>query len=462
MSSRPFHGVAYDRLREQQVEKSLLRKLDLRMSILVLVHTINLMDRSNVAAARLRGFEEDLHLEGQQFNTILSTLYIGYTLMQVPSNIFLDKTGKPSVYLPTSMVIWGLLTVLMGHFMGAVCTRFFLGFFEAAFFPGTLLLLSKWYTREELGQRTAVLGCANMISNTFGSLLASAILDRMDGFMGQAGWRWLFYIEGFMTVFVAICAIFILPDFPATSSSWLTAAEHALAKLRMEENVGGGSEDMEDSGGGKSGLQLALSDWKVWWLALALTSLTVSLSFNAFFPTLSATLGYTSTRSLLLCAPPWIFATFAAFFMSRHSDQAGERFGHIAASLLVAISGFLMATVTMNTAVRYFSLFLMAQSYSGFIIFLAWISSSISHTSSKRAVALAFINAFSMSGSIAGSYVWQKSWGPSYWISCVICAGSGALCIMMSWIFRRHLIHLNQENEAKIEAGRSSGFTYLL
>jgi hypothetical protein len=120
-----------------------------------------------------------------------------------------------------------------------------------------------------------------------------------------------------MTVFVAICAIFILPDFPATSSSWLTAAEHAFAKSRMEENVGGGSEDMEDSGGGKSGLQLALSDWKVWWLALALTSLTVSLSFNAFFPTLSATLGYTSTQSLLLCAPPWIFATFAAFFMSR-------------------------------------------------------------------------------------------------------------------------------------------------
>jgi sugar phosphate permease len=130
--------------------------------------------------------------------------------------------------------------------------------------------------------------------------------------------RWLFYIEGFITVFVAICAIFILPDFPATSSSWLTAEEQALAKLRMEEDVTGGDEEqMKDFSSGKSGLQLALSDWKVWWLAVALTSLKILLSFAAFFPTISATLGYTSTQSLLLCAPPWVFATFAAFFISR-------------------------------------------------------------------------------------------------------------------------------------------------
>ncbi|KAJ8593294.1 hypothetical protein M405DRAFT_762180 [Rhizopogon salebrosus TDB-379] len=86
------------------------------MSILVLIYILNYIDRNNAAAARLRGFEEDLHLEGQQFNTILSVLYIGYTLMQVPSNMYLDKIGKPSIYLPTCMVIWGLISVLTGQF----------------------------------------------------------------------------------------------------------------------------------------------------------------------------------------------------------------------------------------------------------------------------------------------------------------------------------------------------------
>ena len=37
---------------------------------------------SDCSAARLRGFEEDLHLEGNQFATVLSVLYVGYISMQ--------------------------------------------------------------------------------------------------------------------------------------------------------------------------------------------------------------------------------------------------------------------------------------------------------------------------------------------------------------------------------------------
>jgi len=121
-----------------------------------------------------------------------------------------------------------------------------------------------------------------------------------------------------VTVFVAICAMFILPDFPTTSSYWLTPEEQALAQLRMKEDNGGGNEEeIEDIKNGKSDLKQALTDWKVWWLALALTSLKVLLAFTEFFPTISATLGYTPTVSLLLCVPPWVFATCGGLFMSR-------------------------------------------------------------------------------------------------------------------------------------------------
>ena len=61
-----------------------------------------------------------------------------------------------------------------------------------------------------------------------------------------------------------------------------------------------------------------MKDWKTYWLALALTSMVVSLSFNAFFPTLSATMGFDRTVTLLLCAPPWAFATLLAFVVSRY------------------------------------------------------------------------------------------------------------------------------------------------
>jgi hypothetical protein len=40
-----------------------------------------------LSAARLQGFEADLHLQGQQFNTLLGILYVGYILMQIPSYV---------------------------------------------------------------------------------------------------------------------------------------------------------------------------------------------------------------------------------------------------------------------------------------------------------------------------------------------------------------------------------------
>lgn len=127
----------------------------------------------------------------------------------------------------------------------------------------------------------------------------------------------MFYIEGSLTVFVAIVAIFILPDFPATSFNWLSPIERRLALKRMEEDYAGIGDQVETEQGHTAGFISAMTDWKVWWLALALMSIVVSLSFNAFFPTLSATMGYNRTITLLLCAPPWIFATLVAFAVTR-------------------------------------------------------------------------------------------------------------------------------------------------
>ncbi|KAG8759720.1 hypothetical protein FRC11_001540 [Ceratobasidium sp. 423] len=372
------------------------------------------IDRNNAAAARLRGFEEDLGLRGQEFATILSIFYVGYILMQVPS------------------------------FIPALLTRFFLGFVEAAFFPGALFILSKWYKREELGLRTAILYCGSLSSNAFGGLLAAGILDGMEGKLGHAAWRWLFYVEGAITIAVAILAIFILPDFPSTSSRWLSPTEQRLAELRMIEDAGGEADHDSSTEGPFYGFMLTVKDWKVWWLAVALAAQVVGLSFNSYFPTLTSTLGYNRTISLLLCAPPWGFASIVSFICSRHADKTGERFYHIAGSYLVGIIGFIIAEVTMNVAARYLALFLMAQSYAGFIIFWAWCSNSLPRPSSKRAVALALINSFSQLGNVSGSYVWPTKWGNTYRNSYGICTACFGLTIIMCFMFRQYLIHLNR------------------
>ena len=78
---------------------------------------------------------------------------------------------------------------------------------------------------------------------------------------------------------------------------------------------------------------------------------------SQYFPTLTATLGYDRTVTLLLVAPPWAFAVIVAFINARHLDKVGERFWHIVVPLMVGMIGFIIALSTMNTAARYISLY---------------------------------------------------------------------------------------------------------
>ena len=197
-----------------------------------------------------------------------------------------------------------------------------MGIVEASFFPGALFLISKWYKHSELGLRTALLFCGNIISNAFGALIASAILDNMEGVLGRAAWRWLFYIEGSLTIVVAVCAIFILPDFPETTKSgWLTEEEVRLAVRRMEAD----SDDSDEAAGSRSlmrGFWMAVFDPHVWILTVAMLCQIMANGFTAWFPTIVSTLGYDRTVTLLLCAPPYLYTALQTFFLSRCVSHA--------------------------------------------------------------------------------------------------------------------------------------------
>lgn len=73
--------------------------------------------------------------------TCVSILFVGYLLMQIPSNLMLNKFGKPAIYLPCAMMAWGLISTLTAaarNYAGLLVTRFFLGFIEAAYFVCTI------------------------------------------------------------------------------------------------------------------------------------------------------------------------------------------------------------------------------------------------------------------------------------------------------------------------------------
>lgn len=408
--SETEHHAAMAPERRAAVEKSMKRKLDTRCSLFVLIYIMNYLDRNNIAAARLKGLERDLSLDYNQYATCLSILYAGYILMQVPSNIFINRIERPSLYIACAMLVWGLISTLSGNaqtFTHMVVIRFFLGFSEAVFLPGALLLLSKWYTRKELALRNAILFCGNLISNAFSALVGAGVLSNMEGTLGHAAWRWLFWIEGAVTMAIAISSAFILPDLPHNTKGF-TEEELYVAQLRMTEDVGEADLDSSEQGV-FDGLVMTLEDFKVYLLCLVLTAYVIGLSFNAYFPTLTGTLGFGYVPTLLLSSPPWAFSCIVSLFNAWHSDRTQEKFWHIVGPIFFGIIGFIISMSTLNVAARYVALFLQASSYAGFIVFYSWISSSFPRPPAKRAVALALVNAFSQLGNIAGSYVWNLS-----------------------------------------------------
>ncbi|KAG1817977.1 major facilitator superfamily domain-containing protein [Suillus subaureus] len=456
-------------------ERALVRKLDSRlMPTAVVIYILNYIDRVAVTAARLQGLEQDLGMTDIQYDTILAILYASYCPAQIPSNMILSYISRPSLYIGACVVAWGLTSAMTGvttNFAGIMGCRIFIGLPEAAFYPGIMYLLSRWYTRKELAVRSAWFYCGLLISNAFGSLIAAGILARMQGVLGLSAWRWLFYIEGAITMFFGFLTMWLLPDFPH-NTRWLNAAERRLAQVRLAEDAGEADKD-SDNLTIFDGLFLAIKDPKTIIFMFMSCSQLLGLSYINFFPTLTSTLGFGTTATFLMAAPPWIFASICCVLGAWHADRSGERFFHIAGWWWVVILGYIISLSTMATGGRYFSLFLMTTGYCGFALTLTWVANAIPRPPAKRSVAMGLVNGFGNLGNLMGSYVWKASWGPQYHQSMIIALCSlvlsTALSVLIRWMLIKENKHMDMVEKELMEgpgrerieeAARLEGITF--
>jgi MFS family permease len=177
---------------------------------------------------------EDLSLSGTEYSWCATVFFFTYCLFEIPSNLLL-KRFRPSVWLPSIMIAWGTVMTLMGlvqDYHGLLIARVFLGVAEAGLYPGVAYYLTTWYVREELAFRQGLFFSAASMAGAFSGLLAYAIAQ-MDGVGGYAGWRWIFILEGLLTVVVAVAAFFLLYDFPDTAK-FLTTEEKAWVIHRLK------------------------------------------------------------------------------------------------------------------------------------------------------------------------------------------------------------------------------------
>jgi MFS family permease len=79
---------------------------------------------------------KDLNLSIDQYNSVVSILFVGYIGFQVPSNMIIGKISRPALYICLACIAWGIvsaLTAAVQNYIGLMMCRVALGITEAVF-----------------------------------------------------------------------------------------------------------------------------------------------------------------------------------------------------------------------------------------------------------------------------------------------------------------------------------------
>ena len=205
--------------------------------LLLLCYIVAMIDRLNVGYAKLQ-FMADLHFDEAVFGMAAGSLYVGYILFEVPSNLMLERAGVRLTLLRI-MTLWGVFAMAMAfaaNRWGFYATRFMIGAAEAGFFPGVLFYLTLWFPSGWRARITSLFAVAVPLSGVVAAPASSWIMTHMAGVADLRGWQWLFLIEGAPAVVLGVIAYFVLPDRPA-NARFLSADEKARIARDLEEDA---------------------------------------------------------------------------------------------------------------------------------------------------------------------------------------------------------------------------------
>ena len=328
-----------------QIEKATMRRVLLRLvPFLMVCYFFALLDRVNIGFAALQ-MNKDLGLTPTMFGFAASLFFVSYFLVEVPSNLALQKVGARR-WIARIMISWGLVTACMAFVVGPYslyATRFILGAAEAGFFPGAILYLTYWLPAQYRARILATFTVSIPLATFLGSPLSVSLLE-LDGVFDLRGWQWLFIMQGMPTILLGVACLFVLTDRPA-QASWLTAEQREWLTGRMEAEAA-----VRKPVGHLSLWQLATNKY---FLVMALVCSGASATgsvLSVWQPQLLKSFGLSNLQTGFINAIPYGIATVLMVLWGRHSDSTNERRWHTAIPLLLAAGGFTALGVT-GTAV---------------------------------------------------------------------------------------------------------------
>lgn len=324
------------------LEQRTMRRVAWRiMPFMMICYLFAILDRGNVGMASLQ-MVQDLGMTKAVFGFGASLFFFSYFLMEVPSNLALQRFGARR-WIARIMITWGLVSAGMALVQGQnsfYVMRFILGAAEAGFFPGVLLYLTYWLPAGYRGRLIALFGISIPAATFIGSPLGGILLG-LDGLLGLRGWQWLFLLEGIPTVLLGIVCLFYLTDRPE-QAHWLREEERTWLCGELEREKASRPAAARKTGWG-SFLDL-LRKPTVWAMALACSGASAAGSvLGVWQPQLLKSFGLTNFETGLINSVPYGVACVLMVLWGRHSDRTKERRWHTALALLLIATGFLGA-----------------------------------------------------------------------------------------------------------------------
>lgn len=159
-------------------------------------------------------------------------------VFEIPAMMIMSRPKCARFFLPIAEVCWSVLTfaqcrIRNEHDIYGI--RFLLGVLETPVSSGTMYILSSWYRSDELFKRAGVWFVSSNLGSFIGGYMQAAAHETLDGVHGMAGWRWLFIIDGCISLPIALAGFFFFPGLPSGRKVWwLTDANHGLCVARMK------------------------------------------------------------------------------------------------------------------------------------------------------------------------------------------------------------------------------------
>ena len=433
---------------QSAVEKSAIKKVAIRLvPFVALMFFINYLDRTAIGFAAPNGMNDDLVLSAAQFGFASGVFFIGYILLEVPSNLALHRFGARK-WLARIMVSWGIVALLftfVQNFEQLVALRFILGVAEAGFFPGAILFLSLWVPAAHRSKILALFYLAQPLTTVIGAPLAGLLIQQHGVFFGLEGWRFMFMGVAIPAIVIGIVAWFYLKDKPS-DAKWLTTEEQVWLTTALE-----GERKATEAVNKTHRISDAFKSGRVWVLAGIYFGFIYGLYALGFFlPTIIG--GFQEQfgtefdvfQKGLITAIPYIPAAIALYFWSRDASRRGLKTWHIAIPAFVGalsipfalLAGSPVATIAI-IAVTAMAIFSALPNF--------WTLPTQFLTGAAAAAGIALINTIGNLAGFSAPYITgavadatKVGDAPNYIVPMIIVGGFMALSGVLMLLLARH------------------------